>query len=273
MMKFLKMHGLGNDFVILDYREDHVALMPDYIQQVCDRHFGIGCDQLIILEPTKKADLFMRIYNPDGSEAESCGNATRCVADLFMSEAGISHCVIETRGGLLECRRTGDGLVSVDMGPPRLNWRDIPLSKETDTLNLGIKKGPVQDPVGVNMGNPHCVFFVKDVADIAVDTLGPVFETHKMFPQKANISFAQILGDSRIRLRVWERGAGITLACGSAACATAVAAVRRGLTGRDVAIEMDGGVLQIEWREGDGHVLMSGPVAYVFEGHISIPKH
>lgn len=268
MMKFLKMHGLGNDFVILDYRGDHVALMPDYIRQVCDRRLGVGCDQLIILEPSSKGNLFMRIYNPDGSEAESCGNATRCVADLYMGEKGLAHCCIETRGGLLECRKEDGGLITVDMGVPRLDWRDIPLSREMDTLHLGIGKGAVIDPVGVNMGNPHCVFFVDELGDVSVEDLGPVFEKHELFPSRANISFAQVMGDNRIRVRVWERGAGITPACGSAACATAVAAIRRGLVaGRSVEIEMDGGVLQMEWRESDGHVLMSGPVAYVFEGH------
>ncbi len=269
MMNFVKMHGLGNDFVILDQRGGTLALAPEMVRQVCHRHFGVGCDQLIILEPSERADLFMRIYNPDASEAENCGNATRCVADLYMKQNGGGDCLIETRGGLLDCRRSAGGLVSVDMGPAKLGWREIPLSEERDTLNLRIGEGPVQDPVGVNMGNPHCVFFVDNLLDIPVDTLGPVFENHSLFPQRANISFAQVTGDNRLRLRVWERGAGITLACGTAACATAVAAVRRGLTGRSVEIEMDGGVLRLEWRESDGHVLMTGPVAYVFAGTLA----
>lgn len=273
MMNFLKMHGLGNDFVILDQRGGAGALSPDLVRLACDRHFGIGCDQLIVLEPSERADLFMRIYNPDASEAENCGNATRCVADLHMKQNGNGQCVIETRGGLLDCRKAGGGLVSVDMGPARLGWQEIPLSEQRDTLYLGIGQGAAQDPVGVGMGNPHCVFFVDNVGDIPVDTLGPVFENHSLFPQRANISFAQVTGDNRVRLRVWERGAGITLACGTAACATAVAAVRRGLTGRTVEAEMDGGVLRLEWREADGHVLMTGPVAYVFAGSLTPGGH
>lgn len=269
MMNFLKMHGLGNDFVIIDQRAGLQAFSAEQVARISDRHFGVGCDQLILLEPSEKADLFMRIYNPDGSEAESCGNATRCVADLLMKQEGNGACIIETRGGILDCRRAAGMQVSVDMGSPRLEWRDIPLSEEKDTLHLGIGQGEVQDPVGVNMGNPHCVFFVNKVEDIPVDTLGPDFERHPLFPQRANISFAEVTGGASIRLRVWERGAGITLACGSAACATIVAAVRRGLiSGRTADIQMDGGALRLEWRESDGHVLMTGPVSYVFEGRL-----
>ncbi|MBK6895163.1 MAG: diaminopimelate epimerase [Alphaproteobacteria bacterium] len=269
MMNFLKMHGLGNDFVILDQRAGLQPLSREAAARISDRHFGVGCDQLIILEPSEKADLFMRIYNPDGSEAESCGNATRCVADLVMKQQGNGACLIETKGGILDCRRAAGMQVSVDMGPPRLGWQDIPLSEEKDTLHLGIGQGPAHDPVGVNMGNPHCVFFVQGIEEIPIEALGPVFERHKLFPQRANISFAEVTGGASIRMRVWERGAGVTLACGSASCATIVAAVRRGLiTGRSADIQMDGGALRLEWREGDGHVLMVGPVSYVFEGRL-----
>ncbi|MCB1682335.1 MAG: diaminopimelate epimerase [Alphaproteobacteria bacterium] len=271
MTNFLKMHGLGNDFVILDQRERVTPLAHEQVVRICDRHFGVGCDQLIILEPAEKADLFMRIYNPDGSEAESCGNATRCVADLIMKQEGNGACVIETRGGILDCQRRAGMLVGVDMGPPGLEWKDIPLSEQKDTLHLGIGQGAVQDPVGVSMGNPHCVFFVQGVEELPVETIGPVFERHPLFPRRANISFAEIKDGTSIRLRVWERGAGVTLACGSAACATIVAAVRRGLiSGRAAEIHMDGGTLQLEWREEDSHVVMTGPVTYVFEGKLPV---
>ena len=266
-MKFRKMHGIGNDFVILDHRNGEQALDFAKIRHICNRQTGIGCDQLIIIEPSQRADLFMRIYNPDGSQAESCGNATRCVAHLYMSESRKKACTIETLGGLLSCRLVGD-LVEVDMGSPQLEWQDIPLAKKTDTLNLGIGEGPAQNPVAVSMGNPHCVFFVDRPEDIPVETLGPIFEHHKLFPRRTNVEFAHITSEGNIRLRVWERGAGVTLACGSGACATIVAAIRRGLTGRKADIVMDGGTLQLEWRESDSHVLMTGPVAYVFEGEM-----
>lgn len=253
-MRFLKMHGLGNDFVILDHRKGGLKLSAGQARKIADRHMGIGCDQVIVLEPSKKADVFMRIYNPDGGEAESCGNATRCVAHLLLKEKNAKACKIETRAGLLPCHAVSD-LVEVDMGAPKSG---------PDDLEVGDMGMP--EAVSVNMGNPHCVFFVNNVADIPVETLGPVFENNPLFPDRTNVEFAQVNGDKNIRLRVWERGAGITLACGSGACATIVAAVSRGLTGRRAEIEMDGGKLQLEWREDDGHVLMTGPVAYVFEG-------
>ncbi len=266
-MNFIKMHGLGNDFVILDHRSKADDLSPELIRHIADRQFGVGCDQLIVLEPTNEADLFMRIFNPDGGEAESCGNATRCVADLYMREKDVQECVIETKAGLLPCRMVQNGtLVEVDMGPPQTEWADIPLSKEKDTLHLGIGQGAARDPVAVGMGNPHCVFFVENLESISVEDMGPIFENHELYPERANVEFAQVLGDNQIRLRVWERGAGITLACGSGACATAVAAVQRGLTGRNVEIIMDGGSLMLEWREEDDRVLMTGPVSYVFDG-------
>jgi diaminopimelate epimerase len=249
-MKFIKMHGLGNDFVILDHRNGGGRLAPETIRKLADRQFGVGCDQVIVLEPSKKADVFMRIYNPDASEAESCGNATRCVAHLL----GKDSVTIETRAGLLPCRRVGD-LIEADMGAPKGEVR-----------NLAIGGKDLPDAVAVNMGNPHCVFFVGSVEDTSVEMLGPIFEHHELFPDRSNVEFAQVIGDNFIRLRVWERGAGVTLACGSGACATIVAAVSRGLTGRRAEVIMDGGPLTLEWRESDSHVLMTGPVAYVFEG-------
>lgn len=267
-MNFLKMHGLGNDFVILDQRNGGDTLMAGQIKNICDRHKGVGCDQLIVMEPSDKADLFMRIYNGNGTEAEACGNATRCVAHLFMSEQKTEVCTIETLAGLLPCRTVDDDWVEVDMGPPKLDWKDIPLAKEKDTLYLGIGDGPAQDPVAVNVGNPHCVFFVENLEDIPVEELGPVFENNPLYPQKTNVEFAHVLPDGQIRLKVWERGAGLTQACGSAACATIVAAVSRGLSQRKADIIMDGGHLVLEWREQDGHILMAGPVSYVFDGVI-----
>jgi diaminopimelate epimerase len=265
-LPFVKMHGLGNDFVILDGRPAPVRLAEAQIRQIGDRRRGVGFDQLIILEPTSgKADLFMRIYNPDGSEAGACGNATRCVADLFMNEAKAEICTIETISGLLCCTRgdkTGD--ITVDMGVPRLEWADIPLSKQCDTLHLPLEG----DPVGVSMGNPHCVYFCEDAEAVAVSKLGPKTEHHSLFPARTNVEYVSMLGADHLRMRVWERGAGITQACGSGACAAAVAAIRRGMTGRKVRVTLDGGDLFIEWRETDGHVLMTGPVTYVYEGKL-----
>ncbi len=265
------MHGLGNDFVIFDARKHPNTLTTAQIQEIADRHHGIGCDQLIAMEASKSADLFMHIYNPDGSEAEACGNATRCVAHRVMSAAGQGECTIETLGGFLKCRMLANDLVEVDMGVPQLNWADIPLAQETDPQNLNIGQENAQNPVGVGVGNPHCVFFVENIDDIAVETLGPVFEHHELFPNRTNVEFAQILSPTSIRMRVWERSAGITLACGSATCATIVAAVQRGLTERKAEVIVDGGTLQLEWRESDSHILMTGPVAYVFEGALETP--
>ncbi len=266
---FIKMHGLGNDFVVLDLRARALEVNGAEARAIADRRLGVGCDQVITIEPpaTDLADASMRIYNPDGSEAEACGNGARCVAALLMREAGSDHVVIETAAGMLDADARKDGLISVDMGPARTEWRDIPLAEATDTLHLGISSGPLADPVGVGMGNPHAVFFVDDVAKVDLAKHGPKLEHHKIFPARANISVAQIVSEKEIRLRVWERGAGITPACGSAACAALVAAQRRGLAGRQAAIVLDGGRLDITWQE-DGHVLMTGPVAVSFTGEL-----
>lgn len=266
MISFQKMHGLGNDFVIIDGRKTPPGLTEAQIRQIGDRRRGVGFDQLIILEKQtdNAADLFMRIYNPDGSESGACGNATRCVADIIMREKGTDTAVIQTLPGLLTCARAGDSDVTVDMGPARLEWEQIPLAKECDTLHLPL----AGDPVGVNMGNPHCVFFVENAERADVAGIGATTEIDPLFPQKTNVEFVSLIGKDHIRMRVWERGAGITQACGTGACAAAVAAIRRGLTGRHVLVTLDGGNLQIEWRESDGHVLMTGPLAYSFEGTI-----
>jgi diaminopimelate epimerase len=268
-LRFTKMHGLGNDFVVIDARDRTLALSAAEASAIADRRSGIGCDQLLILEKPAKpnlADVFMRILNSDGSEAGACGNGTRCVADLLMREMGRDKLVIETTAGLLDAERASGGRISVDMGLAKLDWRDIPLKEACDTNHVPLALGPLKDPVAVNMGNPHAVFFVDDAAKIDLTALGPVLEHHAMFPDRANIEVAQLIGPDKIRLRVWERGAGITLACGSGACATAVAASRRGLlTGRKATIVLERGELEIEWLK-DGHVLMTGPVAVSFTG-------
>ncbi|MBR9972323.1 diaminopimelate epimerase [Magnetospirillum sulfuroxidans] len=268
-LPFLKMHGLGNDFVVLDVRDSGFALTSDRARAIADRRTGIGCDQVVVIEPARSnlSDAWMSLWNADGSETAACGNATRCVAWLLMQAAGIDRVVIETKAGLLDAESRGGRMVAVDMGPARLDWRELPLAKAVDTLNLGIGLGALQNPVGVSMGNPHAVFFVDDVAAIDLAVLGPVLEHHDIFPERANIEAAQVLGPDRIRMRVWERGTGITSACGTGACATLVAAARRGLTGRKADVVLDGGALTIEWLPDD-HVLMTGPVALVAEGRL-----
>ena len=264
---FTKMHGLGNDFVIVDGRDGDLAIGGTQARDIGDRRRGVGFDQLLILEPAKDAaaDLFMRILNPDGSEAEACGNGTRCVAARVMDELGRDTLNIETVAGVLATTTGADGLVTVDMGPANLEWWQIPLAVETDTLHLDIENGPLRDPVAVNIGNPHMVFFVDDADAIDVAGLGPALESHPLYPERTNVEICSLSGPDQLRMRVWERGAGITQACGSGACAAGVAAARRGLTGRRVEIVLDGGPLSIEWRE-DGRVLMTGPVATSFEG-------
>jgi diaminopimelate epimerase len=257
---FVKMHGCGNDFVILDGRAKSLGMTPAWAAALADRHTGIGCDQLIVIEP----DAFMRIYNPDGSEAGACGNATRCVAEILMRESGQDEVIIRTISGDLPSFRRPDGLIQVDMGSPRTDWAEIPLSREMDTLRLDCPG----DPAAVSMGNPHATFFVPDLDAAAVTDLGSKFENDPLFPHRANIGFAQVVDPGTIRLKVWERGAGLTLACGSGACATLVNAVRRGLSNRRARVIVDGGELDIEWRD-DGHVLMTGPVATAFSGVVA----
>jgi len=271
---FVKMHGLGNDFVVLDARGTALDLTPERRRAIADRRLGVGCDQLIVLEaPTDRdADVFMRIYNPDGGEAGACGNATRCVASVLMDERKTDHVTVQTIAGLLESQKTGLGsnglpVISVDMGPARLDWREIPLSQACDTNHLPLGVGPLQDPVGTNMGNPHATFFVDNADAIPLAELGPKLEHDRLFPERANIGVAQLVGEDRLRLRVWERGAGITLACGSGACAALVAANRRGLVKRHAEVIVDGGTLTIEWLR-DGHVLMTGGIALAFKGEL-----
>jgi diaminopimelate epimerase len=264
---FLKMHGLGNDFVVIDARSSNLSLTEAQVRAIADRRTGVGFDQFIVIHPPKTpgATAFMHIRNPDGSEAGACGNATRCVAHLLMEETGRGEAVVETISGLLPAKSASGGLVTVDMGPARLDWRDIPLAGPADTLQLDVTAGPWSGPVAVSMGNPHIVFFVDDVDAVPLEQIGPVLEHHPAFPQRANIEFVQVLSRTQVRMRVWERSAGITRACGSGACAVQVAAVRRGLVERQAEVILDGGNLTIEWRD-DGHVLMTGPVALSFTG-------
>jgi diaminopimelate epimerase len=272
-MPFLKMHGLGNDFVVLDARGSPVELTPERRRIIADRRRGVGCDQLIVLEPPTErgADVLMRIYNPDGGEAGACGNATRCVASMLMDERKTDHVTVQTIAGLLESQKTGMAgnlpIISVDMGAARLDWRDIPVREPCDTNHMPVGLGELQDPVGTNMGNPHATFFVDDVAAVPLGELGPKLEHDRFFPERANIGVAQLVGDNKLRLRVWERGAGLTLACGSGACAAVVAASRRGLVQRKSDVVVDGGMLSIEWLRDD-HVLMTGGVALAFKGEL-----
>jgi diaminopimelate epimerase len=264
---FLKMHGLGNDFVVLDFRRGAIPLGAGAARNLADRRIGIGCDQVILLEPPHHpaAQVLMRIRNADGSEAEACGNATRCVADLLYRETRDSRVRIETAAGLLEAEALADGSFAIDMGPARTAWHEIPLAHAVDTDRVDLTSGPLTEAVCTNIGNPHATFFVDDVDTVDLAALGPALEHHPLFPERTNIGIAKI-GDRRsIRLRVWERGAGITRACGTGACAALVGAHRWGLTERRADVELDGGSLDITWRE-DGHVIMRGPATLSFEG-------
>ena len=269
---FIKMHGLGNDFVVLDARAQAISISADQARAIADRHTGVGCDQVIVIEAAQNeaADAFMRIHNADGGEVMACGNASRCVASLLMSETDKAYITLETGAGLLEAQSATGENITVDLGPARSDWQEIPLAEEADTLHLGFSRGALKDPVAVNVGNPHAVFFVDDAEAVDLNTLGPEIEHHPFFPERTNVEAAQVLSPSQIRLRVWERGAGITQACGTGACATLVAAHRRGLTDRKASIILDGGPLEIEWLENN-HVMMTGPVAISFVGIID-PK-
>lgn len=270
MVPFTKMHGLGNDFVVLDLRDGAPAPDAANARMIADRRRGIGCDQLVLIErsETARADVRLRFLNPDGSESAACGNGARCVAARLMQETGRDRLVLETLGGRLEASAVGDGLYAVDMGPPRFDWRDIPLAREADPLWLDVALGPLQCPAAVSMANPHCIFFVDDAENIDLGTLGPQLEHHPLFPERTNVEVATVIDPDRIRVRVWERGTGITPACGSGACATLVAAHRRGLAGRTAELMMDGGSLTATWRDDD-HVLLTGPVAVSFTGALN----
>lgn len=266
---FYKMHGLGNDFVVVDARHDLFDADTDRITAVADRRTGVGCDQFIVITPPRNgaATAGMRIFNADGGEVEACGNGARCVAWLLMQD-GPEQVRIESQGGLLVARRAGNGgpdNVTIDMGPAGVGWEDIPLAEDCDTLHLDLTVGPLSDPCAVSIGNPHCIFFVEDAEAVDVAELGPQVETHPMFPNRTNVEFVSPLGPNHLRMRVWERGVGITRACGTGACATVVAARRRYLVDGPTVVTLDGGDLEIEW-SSTGHVLMTGPAALSYRG-------
>lgn len=274
MTAFLKMHGLGNDFAIFDARKTPLALDANAARAIADRKRGIGCDQVIAIEnDTAGADAFMRIFNADGGEVESCGNAARCVAKLLLNGSG-RDIRLNSTGGMMICSAE-QNLVTVDMGAPRRDWREIPLAQAVDTEDFvlpvrGFGDAALAHASALSMGNPHVVLFVGDAEGAPVETLGPAIENHPWFPKRTNVEFVSVIGPGRLRMRVWERGAGVTEACGSGACAAAVAAAARGLGPRKVDIVLDGGTLQIEWRESDGHVLMTGPATLSYAGDIDL---
>jgi diaminopimelate epimerase len=270
-LPFIKMHGAGNDFVVLDGRARKLAVSAAQAKFLADRRIGVGCDQIIIIETDPDGEgrptgAFMRILNADGSESGACGNATRCVAALLAEETGEREIMVRTVSGILPSEILGPGLGDVDMGAPGLQWDQVPLAAPADTLHLKIAMGPVEDPAACSMGNPHATFFVDDLTHLPIGVIGPALERNKNFPERANIGFALIENPERIRLRVWERGSGLTLACGSGACAALVNAHRRGLAHNRATLVLDGGELEITWRETDGHVLMRGPAVTSFTG-------
>ncbi len=272
-IRLRKMNGLGNDFAVLDARPRGLSLSVGQARAIADRESGVGCDQVIAIEPSPAgADAFMRIWNHDGGEVEACGNAMRCVATVLADELGRPNVSIQTPADMLGALVNPDGTVTVDMGVPRFRWDEIPLSEEFhDTRVIELQVGPIDAPVlhspsVVNVGNPHCIFWVDDVNAHELERIGPVLEHHPLFPERANISLAQVTSRDAIMLRVWERGVGLTRACGTAACAVAVAAARKGLTERKSTVTLPGGPLQMEWRADDDHILMTGPSELEYEG-------
>jgi diaminopimelate epimerase len=265
MVAFLKMHGLGNDFVVFDARSAPLALTGGQVRALADRHTGIGCDQLIVVEASPTADARMRIWNADGGEVESCGNASRCVALLLGQPAKV-----ETGGGLIHLT-PGDAAATVDMGAPRFDWDAIPLAYAMDTLTLPVGWDDLTAPTAVNVGNPHVIFFAPDTDAVPLDALGPQIEHDPLFPERINVNVATVESRARLRLRVWERGVGLTRACGTGACATAVGAMRRGLVDRRVTVALPGGELVIEWA-ADNHIRMTGPATLAFRGEVELPR-
>ena len=261
-LPFIKMHGLGNDFVVIDARKRDIQLTQKVISGIADRHFGVGFDQLAIISKGE-FDAHLTFYNADGSETLACGNATRCIARHLMAEGSKEKLMLTTTHGQIPAIDLGNGVTSVNMGQPELEWDKVPLAENIPTLELPIEGSPT----ATGMGNPHCTFFVEDALKINIDEIGLKFENHPLFPERTNVQIASISAPDQIRMRVWERGVGVTLASGSSSCAAAVAANRRGLTGKKVQIELDGGILNINWRE-DG-VWMTGPTMNVFAGTFS----
>ncbi|WP_347818485.1 diaminopimelate epimerase [uncultured Planktomarina sp.] len=262
-ISFMKMHGLGNDFVIVDSRGPGPLISEEMARRLGNRHMGVGFDQLAVISDSPQADVALTFFNADGSTAGACGNATRCVAQYEMQRLGRTTLSLITERGILQARQQG-ALVSVNMGHPMLNWDEVPLAREMDTLHLPLEG----QPTATGMGNPHCTFFVENADAIDLAQLGPKFEHDPLFPERTNVQFAHVLGENRLRMRVWERGVGVTLASGSSSCATAVAAARLGLTGPKVEIQLDGGSIHIDWRE-DG-VWMTGATMHVFDGQLTV---
>lgn len=270
MSAFAKMHGLGNDFVILDWRNNPDRRVPAAAaERLADRRLGIGCDQILVIRPSQEADIRMDILNQDGSPSGACGNGTRCVADLVMAETGADRISIVTDGGMLSAWRAADDQISVDMGPVFTGWQDVPLAESMDTLHVPLGVAGLPDAVCHALGNPHAVVFVEDAEGLDLARLGPQVEQSSLFPDRVNLSVLSRRDDGSFRMRVWERGVGITMACGSGACASGVAIARRGLGGDVNKIVMDGGAVTIAWQRDNGHVVMTGPVAYVASGYLS----
>jgi diaminopimelate epimerase len=269
---FRKMNGLGNDFVVVDGRGSTMAFTEAQVRAIADRNTGIGCDQLIVLENSDTADITMRIWNAEGGEVQSCGNASRCVADILFAEKKSVSATINTKGGALAAQKAGEKLVTIDNGAPRFGWRDIPLSEEfADTRHIELQVGPADQPLihspsVVNVGNPHCIFWVQDLDVVDLGKVGPMLEHHPLFPERANITLAKVVARNHVQMKVWERGAGLTLACGTAACAVMAAGFRIKIIDRDCRMELPGGDLFMAVRADDGNIMMTGPVSYDFDG-------
>lgn len=274
-MKYYQMNGCGNAFAILDGRGEKLQLSTEAVRRIAN---SANADQVVSLEHSMRGDIFMRIWNNTGNEVAACGNVSRCVGWIMMRERNRDTIKIETEAGLLVAKRAGNGetMISVDMGSPLLKWEEIPLAERMDTRGIDVKIGPIdapylQLPGAVNMGNPHCIFFVDDLETVDVEAIGPLIEGHMLFPEKVNVGFAQVLGKDCIRLRVWERDAGLTKACGTGACAAVVAGVRKGLLNRSCTVFVDGGDLHIDWRESDDHVIMTGPIELERQAEVQAP--
>ncbi len=280
-VQFHKMNGLGNEIVVIDARDGQFALDADAARLIGNPATGPGCDQIMVIEPGRPnrdggADVWTSIWNNSGEEVEACGNGARCVAAYLFKESGTTQLTMGTLGGTIVATDAGDGNITIDMGTPRFDWQDIPLSEEIrDTRAIELQIGPIDAPIlhspsVANVGNPHAIFWVKDADAYDLEKIGPMLENHPIFPERANISLAQVIDDRTIRTRVWERGAGATRACGTAACAIGVSAARTGRTGRDVMVHLPGGPLRIQWREADDHILMTGPTEFEFSGGINL---
>lgn len=269
---FRKMNGLGNDFVVLDARQRALAISDAQARAIASRSSGVGCDQVIVMERSERADVRMRIWNAEGGEVESCGNASRCIADIVMDETGQATATIDTKGGFLTARRAGPLLVTIDQGKPRFDWTDIPLSEKfADTRHIELSVGPLEAPLMhspsvVNVGNPHCIFWVKDLDVVDLAKVGPMLEHHPLFPQRTNVELARVDARDHVTVKVWERGAGLTQACGTAACAVMAAGHRIRIIDAKCRVSLPGGDLFMQVNPDTGHVLMTGPLAYDFEG-------